>query len=68
MSLTQRRSLRQNMSTTSAVVSSPAQTRKYVLNAEKALKKKAMACQMEVKIKYEEKQGNNHVFEMSTGI
>ena len=64
MSVTLRRSLRQNLSMASEVVSSPAQSRSYVLNIENALKKKAVACQAEVKIHYEEKQDNNHVFGM----
>ena len=39
-----------------------------MLNMEKALLTKAALCQTDVKIKYQEKDGGNHVFEMSTGI
>ena len=68
MEVAPRRSLRQSLSMASSMVSSPAQTRNYVLNVERALKKKAIVCQADVKISHEEKEGNNHVFEMSAGI
>lgn len=67
MALVPRRSERQ-LRHASPFESTVDMRRDYTLNIEKALKKKLSQCKKEINIKYEEKRGGNHLFEMSTGM